>query len=138
MMHGRIPKAAEARAPDSLQSMWDAWAEESGISLHPGAVRICVDSPPAFPSRYISLDRFEHLHDDDGRRAKVGYSPRLYPSLVNDSIEGWVFRWSSDDVAHGFADGVSGRCDGEHLLEFIAPVAVDSSVAGVDVTVRFT
>jgi hypothetical protein len=116
--------------------MFDAWAETAGVRLQPGTVYLCSNTPVAFPSSFISLDPFEHLHSVAFRRKQRGYSPRLHPISVANSFLAWVYRWSADDVALGFNGGFS-DCGANRLLEVIAPIHFKNGLGNPVLTISF-
>ena len=116
--------------------MFDAWAGTARVQLYPGTVYLCTAAPVAFPSQFISLLEYEHLHSVDTRRQQNGYSPRLYPIALANSVLAWVFRWSANDPGLGFV-GDLGDCAAANLLEVIAPIGVKRAFGNARLSIQF-
>jgi CTP-dependent riboflavin kinase len=102
-----------------LSPMFDAWGASKGISLYPGTLNLCADDAVVVPNEFESLDEVKHLVIPEWRQFQTGFSPRLYPVLLNSSEVAWLFRWSEQDFLKCFV-GNSDNCLPEHRCEIIS------------------
>jgi hypothetical protein len=104
-----------------LSPMLAAWADTQEKHLEPGTVNLRADRPVELPAKFISLVGWAtYLHPGVAWRAEApGFSPRLYPVRLNDSIPAFLFRWSADPGECPFV-GSTQACPASHRCEIVA------------------
>lgn len=122
--------------------MTDAWAVERGRRIEPGTFNLCADRQVlvAPGQRCESLADFEN-NAPPHQQEKPGFAPRLYPVLLNGSVEGWLFRWSEPAYLPQFVGSQPGVCeDPACFCEIVAEVSLEDTLAvgeGDTVTLEF-
>lgn len=96
-----------------------AWGDQRDLVIQDGTLNLCSRREIELPDEYISLARFGHLAGPPRRRSTPGFSPRLYPAILDDHSAVWIYRWSAPADLRGFV-GDADECKAENRAEVVS------------------
>lgn len=113
------------------------WAQAEGLTVAPGSLNVCADRNVEMPETYISLRPY--VTTMTPRASQAGFDPRLYPAMLNETVQVWVFRWCGMEYLGDFVGDVDG-CSCRQRFEVVAGVHLRSFLGlqqGDEVTLVF-
>ena len=108
-------------ATQYIAPLLDAWAASRRITLAPGTLNLCAETPVRLPSAHVSLTPWRALMSFAARREQPGFAPRLYPVIVGGHYDAWLYRWCEERDLLAFV-GDTELCRPEQMCEIVSPV----------------